>query len=154
MPSIFISSHCSWLPKQGENSGKEGGAVGHMTCAMPTISEVRRRKICRKIISIYLIFCCICLASLSAFPLLSIFLCFCFFFIFCRLWSSSLVAAWPEFYLSINKLLLRRSWNAAKAARVTATFLGKSLIAPRDREGGRSEKGAQMNPSTALGRPA
>lgn len=60
--------------REGKGYGREGGgAVGHMTCAMPTrpttISEVQRRKISRKIISIYLIFCCICLASLSAFPL-------------------------------------------------------------------------------------
>lgn len=88
------------------------------------------------------------------------------FFCFFRFWSSSL-CSWPEFYLSINKLLLRRNWNAAKAARVTATFLGKSLIAPREREEGDRKRGqccvvvrlpvpvwAQMNRSTALGRPA
>lgn len=64
MPSIFISSHCSWLAKQLWRAERlEGWPVGQAKAEGDEDKpSARRRKISRKIISIYLIFCCICLA--------------------------------------------------------------------------------------------
>lgn len=144
MPSIFISSHCSWLPKQGEKrrrgGGERAGVVGHMTCAMPTISEVRRRKICRKIISLYLIFCCICLASLSAFTLLTIFLC-CFCFFFCRFWSSSLVAAGPNFICRLTSCCCGAVETLPKRPASLQHFLANLLSPPGTGKGADQRRG-------------